>query len=100
MAVAHILISSPFFALLIILDADNKWPKTVKGHTVVAVFVNELSEAVTLAFGKVERTNSEGQVHVSFFCIVCCSQRLCCLTCVTTLWREDNSEAVATDGSL
>ena len=39
----------------------------MKGHTVVAVFVNELSEAVTLAFGKVERTNSEGQVHVSFF---------------------------------
>ena len=74
--------------MLIILDADNKWPKTVKGHTVVAVFVNELSEAVTLAFGKVERTNSEGQVHVSFFCIVC------------SLEGEDNSEVVATDGSL
>ena len=53
----------------------------------VAVFVNELSEAVTLAFGKVERTNSEGQVRVSFFVSF-------------ALWREDNSEVVATDGSL
>ena len=59
-----------------------------RAHRTTAVFVNELSEAVTLAFGKVERTNSEGQVRVSFFCIVC------------SLEGEDNSEVVATDGSL
>jgi len=53
--------------LLIILDADNKWPKTVKGHTVVAVFVNELSEAVTLAFGKVERQTVRVRCMCPFF---------------------------------
>ena len=91
MAVAHILISSPFFALLIILDADitivAKNCERQRAHLTTAVFVNELSEPVTLAFGKVERTNSEGQVRVSFFVSF-------------ALWREDNSEVVATDGSL
>lgn len=87
---AHIA-TAIFAVLIIILDA-------LKGHHRYH-FVNELSQRGEVACRESGETSNEGQVRVSFFRLLL-SDAYCCLTCVATLWREDNSEAATTDGSL